>query len=68
MEQVTYNMLSRRFIGLSMDAPIWDVTVFTENRERLLAGDVAVLFLLAVMDDPAIKPLLSTTHFSVMER
>ncbi len=65
MEQVTYNMLFRWFIGLSMDAPVWDVTVFTKNRERLLAGDVAVLFLLAVMDDPAIKPLLSTTHFSV---
>ena len=36
MEQVTYNMLFRWFIGLSMDAPVWDVTVFTKNRERLL--------------------------------
>ncbi len=41
MEQMTYNMLFRWFIGLSMDAPVWDVTVFTKNRERLLAGDVA---------------------------
>jgi hypothetical protein len=40
-----------------MDAPVWDVTVFTKNRERLLAGDVAVSFLLAVMSDPAVRRL-----------
>ena len=65
MEQVTYNMLFRWFIGMSMDAPVWDVTVFTKNRERLLAGDVAVSFLLAVMGDPAVKRQLSTEHCSV---
>ena len=27
MEQVTYNMLFRWFVGLVMDAPVWDVTV-----------------------------------------
>ena len=57
MEQVTYNMLFRWFIGLSMDAPVWDVTVFTKNRERLLEGDVAVSFLVAVMGNPAVKRL-----------
>jgi transposase len=65
MEQVTYNMLFRWFIGLSMDTPVWDVTVFTKNRERLLAGDIAVEFLLSVMGDPAVKRLLSNEHFSV---
>ena len=65
MEQITYNMLFRWFIGLSMDAPVWDVTVFTKNRQRLLEGDVAVSFLLAVMGDPAVDQLLSTEHFSV---
>jgi len=65
MEQVTYNMLFRWFIGLSMDAPVWDVTVFTKNRERLQADDVAVSFLTAIMGDPAVKRLLSTEHFSV---
>ncbi len=65
MEQVTYTMLFRWFIGLSMDAPVWDVTVFTKNRERLLAGDIAVAFLLTVMGDPAVKQLLSKEHFSV---
>src|SRR3954452_300443 len=36
MEQVTYNMLFRWFIGMSLDAPVSDVTVFTKNRDRLL--------------------------------
>ena len=41
MEQVGDNMLFGWFIGLSMDAPVWDVRVFTKNRERRLAGDIA---------------------------
>jgi hypothetical protein len=28
-----------------MDDPVWDVTVFTKNRERLLRGDIAEAFL-----------------------
>lgn len=65
MEQLTYNMLFRWFAGLSTDAPVLDVTVFTKNRERLLAGDIAVEFLLVIMGDPAVKRLLSNEHFSV---
>ena len=65
MEQVVYNMLFRWFIGLSMDAPVWDVTVFTKNRERLLAGDIARGLLLAVLADPVVRPLLSNEHFWV---
>src|SRR6195952_1496629 len=65
MEQVRYNMLFRWFIGLSMDAPVWDVTVFTKNRDRLLEGDIAHRFLAAILIDPQVKPLLSDEHFSV---
>lgn len=65
MEQLDYNLLFRWFVGLAMDAPIWDVTVFTKNRERLLAGDVAAKFLAAVMGQPRVKGLLSDEHFSV---
>ena len=54
MEQLTYNMLFRWFVGLSMDAPIWDVTVFTKNRERLLEGDIARAFLRAILVTPAV--------------
>ena len=48
-----------------MDAPVWNVTVFTRNRKRLLASNIAVSFLPAIMRDPAVKRLLSTEHFSV---
>jgi transposase len=65
MEQLTYNMLFRWFVGLSMDAPVWDVTVFTKNRDRLLEGDIACGFLAAVLADPRVRPLLSDEHFSV---
>jgi transposase len=65
MEQITYNMLFRWFIGLSMDAAVWDVTVFTKNRDRLLQGDIAQGFFRAVLVDPQVKPLLSDEHFSV---
>ena len=41
MEQLDYNLLFRWFVGLNMDDSIWDVTVFTKNRERLLDGDIA---------------------------
>ena len=65
MEQLAYNMLFRWFVGLAMDAPVWDVTVFTKNRERLLEGDIARGFLHAILVDPAVKRLLSSEHFSV---
>ena len=65
MEQITYNMMFRWFVGLSMDAAVWDVTVFTKNRDRLLAGEIAREFLLAVIAAPEVKPLLSNEHFSV---
>jgi len=65
MEQLDYNLLFRWFVGLSMDAPIWDVTVFTKNRERLLDGDVATKFLTTVLAQPKVKSLLSDEHFSV---
>ena len=65
MEQITYNMMFRWFVGLSLDAPVWNVTVFTKNRDRLLQGDIARVFLAAILADPAVVPLLSDEHFSV---
>jgi Transposase DDE domain len=55
----------RWFVGLSMDASVWNVTVFTKNRDRLLEGDIARRFLAAILVDPQVKPLLSDDHFSV---
>ena len=65
MEQLDYNLLFRWFVGLGVDDPVWDVTVFTKNRDRLLEGEVAGKFLRAVLDQPKVKALLSDEHFSV---
>jgi hypothetical protein len=31
MEQLDYTLLFRWFVGLNMDDPVWDVTVFTKR-------------------------------------
>ena len=49
MEQLDYNLLFRWFVGLSMDAPVWDATVYSKNRDRLVVGEIAALFLQAVL-------------------
>jgi transposase len=65
MEQLDYNMLFRWFVGLSMDDPIWDPTVFTKNRQRLLEGNIARAFFKEVLALAREKGLLSDEHFSV---
>lgn len=65
MEQLDYNLLFRWFVGLSMDAPVWDASTFSKNRDRLLAGDVAQAFLAAVVAQPRVAALMSSEHFSV---
>ena len=49
MEQLDYHLLFRWFVGLSMDAPVWDATVNSKNRDRLVAGDVGARFLQAAL-------------------
>jgi transposase len=65
MEQLDYNLLFRWFVGLNMDDSIWDVTVFTKNRERLLDGDIAEVFFQAVLTQARKRSLLSDEHFTV---
>jgi transposase len=65
MEQLDYNLLFRWFVGLNMDDPVWDATVFTKNRERLLAGDIAQAFFTRVLAQARQRELLSDEHFTV---
>jgi len=65
MEQLDYNLLFRWFVGLSMDAEGWEATVFTKNRERRIAGEVAQKFLVAVREQAGGAGLLSNEHFTV---
>jgi transposase len=65
MERIEFDLLFRWFVGLGVDDPVWDVTTFTKNRDRLLAGEIASRFLATVLAQPRVKALLSTEHFSV---
>src|SRR6202011_363004 len=65
MEQLDYNLLFRWFVGLNIDDPVWDVTVFTKNRERLLRADVAKTFFAEVLAQARDRDLLSAEHFTV---
>ena len=65
MEQLDYNLLFRWFVGLFMDDPIWDPTVFTKSRDRLFQGDIAQAFFAAVLTQARAADLVSTEHFTV---
>jgi len=65
MEEIDYSVLFRWFVGMNMDEPVWDVTVFTKNRDRLLDGDVAREFLCEVVKQAQEKKLTSDEHFTV---
>ena len=65
MERLEFDLLFRWFVGLGIDDSVWDHSVFSKNRDRLLEGDIAGKFLNAVLEQPRVKRLLSTDHFSV---
>lgn len=65
MEEIDYSVLFRWFVGMNLDEPVWDVTVFTKNRDRLLDGDVAREFLCEVVKQAQEKKLTSDEHFTV---
>ena len=65
MEQLDYNLLFRWFVGLNMDDAVWDATVFSKNRDRLLEGDVAEAFFDQVLAEAQGRDLLSDEHFTV---
>src|SRR6516225_7644295 len=63
MEQLDYNLLFRWFVGLEMDDQIWDTTVYTKNRDRLLNQEVAQSFFGQVKEQAV--GLMSDEHFTV---
>jgi transposase len=65
MERLEFDLLFRWFVGLGIDEAAWDHSTFSKNRDRLLEGAVAARFLSAVLQQPRVKRLLSTEHFSV---
>ena len=65
MEQLGYNLLFRWFVGLAIDDPVWDHSVFSKNRDRLNAQAVATEFLSEVVRLAEKHGLMSGEHFSV---
>src|SRR5882724_2171787 len=65
MEQLDYNLLFRWFVGLNMDDAVWDPTVFSKNRDRLLDSDIAALFFQAVLAEAKARDVVSDEHFTV---
>jgi transposase len=65
VEQLEYNLLFRWFVGLNMGEPAWNHAVFSKNRERLLAGDIAQEFFACVVEQARALRLLSDEHFTV---
>jgi IS5 family transposase len=65
MEEIDYNVLFRWFVGMNLDAPVWDATTFTKNRERLLDAEVAREFLSQTVKQVYEKGWVSDEHFSV---
>jgi transposase len=65
MEEIDYSILFRWFVGLNLDEEVWDATVFTKNRDRLLEAEVAKLFLAEVVEQAREKGFTSDEHFTV---
>ena len=65
MEEMDYNILFRWFVGLNLDDAVWDATVFTKNRDRLLEAEVAKEFLARVVAHAREQGWMSDEHFTV---
>jgi transposase len=65
MEEIDYNILFRWFVGLNLDEEVWDATVFSKNRDRLLEGEVAQEFLALIVEQARGQGWASDEHFTV---
>jgi len=64
-EHLEYHLLFRWFVGLDLNEPVWHPTTFTQNRDRLLCGEVAEAFFGEVKKQAEAGKLLSRDHFSL---
>jgi transposase len=65
VEHIRYNLLYRWFVGLGADDRVWDETVFSKNRERLLKAEISRLFFQEILKEAESRNLLSPDHFTV---
>jgi transposase len=64
-ERLNYDLLFKWFLDLPIEAPAFDPTTFTKNRERLLEHEVVDRFFAAVVRQARLRRYVSSEHFSV---
>jgi transposase len=64
-ERLNYDLLFKWFLDMRIDQPAFDATVFTKNRTRLLAHEVADEFFAAVVRQAKLRRYISSEHFTV---
>lgn len=65
VEQISYNLLFRWFVGLSIDDKVWNHSVFSKNPDHMLEHDVVTAFFNQAVEMAEQMDLLSGAHFSV---
>jgi len=64
-ERLNYDLLFKWFLDLPIDAPAFDATTFSKNRQRLLDHEIADRFFAAVVAQAKLRRYVSSDHFSV---
>jgi len=65
VEQMSYNLLFRWFVGQAVEDSVWNHSVFSRNRDRLIEHDVVMDLFNATVETARTRGLLSGEHFSV---
>lgn len=65
VEQIQYNLLFRWFVGLAIEDTVWNHSVFSKNRDRLIEHDAVTELFNATVEMAEQRGLLSGEHFSV---
>ena len=65
VEQIQYNLLFRWFVGLAIEDTVWNHSVFSKNRDRLIEHDAVTELFNATVQMAEQRGLLSGEHFSV---
>ena len=65
VEQIQYNLLFRWFVGLAIEDAVWNHSVFSKNRGRLIEHDAVTDLFNATVEMAQERGLLSGEHFIV---
>jgi transposase len=65
VEQLSYNLLFRWCVGLAIEDTVWNHSVFSKNRDRLIEHDAVTELFNSTVEMARNKGLLSGEHFSV---